>query len=87
MEKRYGPDKPHKTKAEYDKAFENCCKVIAQTLKITIDQARVRQYALIESGLLNDYDPKNLSHQMAVDLFLTDPAWDKQPNRFANKKY
>lgn len=84
--KKYQPDDPIKSQKEYDEVFEAQAKVIADTLKITMDQARVRQLALLKSGLLQQGHPDDPVSQMMIDSFLTSPAWDKQPKHFGENK-
>lgn len=72
-------------KKEYDETFENAARMIAETLNITMDQARVRQLTLLNSGILDQGDPNDPISQMMIDAFLTNPAWDKQPKQFNSK--
>jgi hypothetical protein len=80
--KFWGPDKPIKSQKEWDTVFESQAKVIAETLKITMDQARVRQLALLKSGILDQGDPTDPTMQRIIDMFLSNPAWDNQPKYF-----
>ena len=86
MSKKYwGPGQPYKTEESWTKAFDEQAQVVADTLKITLDQARVRQYALFASGLMDDFNPDDKISCMMVDAFLTNPAWDNQPKTFGEK--
>jgi hypothetical protein len=80
--KYYGPDKPIKTKEEWNEVFDKQAKIVAHTLGITMDQARVRQLALLGSGIMEQGHPDDPVTRMMIDNFLSNPAWDKQPKNF-----
>lgn len=77
-----GRQQPIKSQKEYDEVFESQATIVAKTLGITMDQARVRQLALLKSGILEQGGPDDPVTQMMIDAFMTDPAWDKQPKTF-----
>lgn len=79
-------DRPIKSQKEYDELFENQAGIVAKTLGITMDQARVRQLALLKSGILDQGSYNDPVSQMMIDAFLTDPAWDSQPKTFGKKQ-
>lgn len=55
---------------------------MADTLGITMDQARVRQLALLGSGIMEQGHPDDPITQRMIDMFLSNPAWDKHPKHF-----
>lgn len=75
-----------KNQKEYNEVFENAAKMMADTLGITLDQARVRQLALLKSGILDHGDPDDMTTKIMIDAFLTNPAWDKRPKHFQTPK-
>lgn len=88
MEKKfYGPGCAYKTKAEWNIAFDKQAQVIADTLKITMDQARVRQMALLASGIMEQGHPDDPITQRMIDMFLSHPRWDSQPKTFGKTKH
>jgi hypothetical protein len=80
--KFYGPNCPIKTKKEWNEVFEKQTAIVASTLGITMDQARVRQMALLASGIMDAGHPDDPITQRMIDMFLTNPSWDSQPKHF-----
>lgn len=70
MSKYYGPGKPIKTRKEWEKVFEAQAKIVAQTLHLPIDKARLRQQALLDSGIMDGGHPDDLGTQKKIDMFL-----------------
>lgn len=68
--KFWGPDKPIKTQKEWERVFEKQAAIVAKTLDIPLEDARKRQKALLESGIMEKGHPGDRATQKKIDMFL-----------------